>query len=372
MKVHILQEDLNRGLSTVGKVITGRGQLPVLGNVLLIADKAGLTIVATNLELGMRVEVGGKVDQEGTVTVPARNLTEFVGTIPSGEVILEAEKEKISVKSGKFVGTFATIPAAEFPHVASLGEAMKGQAPRTKLSKTIVLEIAREVAFAAAMDESRPVLTGVQFRMYNEQFIITATDGFRMSRKVLSTQYLGLKDGLILPAKTIMELARMVGESKQEEVEMQAVAENNQMIFGHGKVQLVSRVLEGSFPDVDKIVPKEFATKVTIDREELLKATRAIAIFARESANVVKFIMHNGQGTIKAVGGQIGEGTVDIDIELEGDDVEVAFNFRYLLDYLQAVEGERVILSTSGSLTPGVWRVEGREDLTHLIMPVRV
>lgn len=369
MKVRIVQEDLNKGLSSVGKVVTGRGQMPILGNVLLVGEKEGLTIVATNLELGMRVKVGGKVEEVGEITVPARNLSEFVGTMGSGEVMLATVGEKIKVTGGGFSGTFATISGSEFPPVASLSEG------GVKLPKQMIVEIAREVAYAVATDESRPMYTGVKFMVEDLGMVVVATDGFRMAKLELKSVRAGeveFKDGLILPGKTIMELTRIVGEARKEEVEMQLSKDSNQVIFGYGRTELISRVLEGNFPNVDKIIPSEFKSEIMFDREELVKAVRAVAIFARENSNIIKFSVLSTQCTIKAVGGQIGEGEAEIEAELEGEDTEVAFNFRYVLDYLQSVDGERVQLSTSGSLTPGVWTVVGREDLVGLIMPVRV
>lgn len=361
MKVQILQEDLNKGLTTVGRVISGKGQLPVLGNVLIEAKKSGLVLSATNLEIGLRMEVGGKVIEEGAVTVPARNFGEFVGSL-MGSLDLNNEGEKLTIKSGSSRAVFVGIAASEFPAFA---EATTRQA--VKIGRKIVEQVAKEVSYAAAVDESRPVLTGVKFAVSGSELIVVATDGFRMSRKIISKIQDLRFNGLILPARTIQELARLEGDA-----EMTVLEESNQVVFEMGKIELVSRVLEGNFPDVDKIIPTGSKTKVTVDREELLKVVRAAAIFARENSNIVKFMVHSSSLIVSAKAGSVGENESEIEAEVEGEENEIAFNFKYVLDFLGSVEAERVVMEMNDNLAPGVWKAEGDESLVHLIMPVRV
>ena len=369
MKVNITKDDLDKGLGIVSRVVTGKGQLPVLGNVLLEAEKTGLSLAGTNLELGLRADVGGKVIEEGKITVPGRNLTEFVTSLlGSSPVELETDGEKLKIKAGKFGATFAGIAASEFPILPR----MDGKNV-IKINKKIISEISRQVAYAAAADESRPVLTGVKWSVASNQLSVTATDGFRLAKKKIQDSKSKIQeeiDGLILPARTILELARI---EEGDEVEMQVVKENNQVIFKTGKVEVISRVLEGNYPEVDKIIPNEWKTRVVLNKEELERAVRAAGIFARDNNNIVKLSVTRSQLSVRAAAKESGESEIEIELEkMEGEEGEISFNYRYVMDYLASVDAENVILEMSGNLAPGVWKAEGEEGLTALIMPVRV
>jgi DNA polymerase-3 subunit beta len=373
MRGSVLQEDLNKSLGWVVRIVSTRGQLSILANVLLEADTDGLTVSATNLELGIRVNVGGKITVNGAITVPARNLAEFVGTLPTEPVNLEKEGEKLKIGTGKFWGVFAGIAAAEFPVLPKLG--VKGKM-KMSVKKEMIEEIAKQLVFAAATDESRPVLTGIQFLVEGDKLMVTATDGFRLSRKSFKRELggndQGWGEGLILPARAIAELSRITAEGKKENIEMEIVGGNSQVIFGYDRVQLVSRVLEGNFPDVVKIIPTEHKTEVIVDKEELIAAIRAAAIFARDSSNIVRFVIGRAGLIVKAASQQTGESESRIEAEIIGDEGEIAFNYRYVLEFLGSIDEERVKFWMSGNLAPGVWRGEKDENLTHLIMPVRL
>lgn len=366
MHVTVLQQDLNRALGITGRVVVSRGQLPVLANILIEATKDGLTLAATNLEIGLRVEVGGKVIETGAITIPGKNLGELVGSLSGESLDLQTDGEKLKIKSGNSAGVLVGIAASEFPAFA---KATAGE-PSVKIKRDLLLEIASQVAFAAATDESRPVLTGCRFSVVGDQMVVVATDGFRLSRKVIQDSKLKIQDSMILPARTILELARIVGESG--EITMENVKENNQTIFSCDGVQLISRVLEGNFPEVDKIIPQSFKTEIVADREELKSTLRVAGIFARENSNIVKFRVHGSEFIVKAQAAQTGENESEIEIEKEGEDGEIAFNYKFVQDFLESVTEERIRLKINDSLSPGVWMGEKDKSLIHLIMPVRV
>src|SRR3989344_3046549 len=378
MKISVLQKDLNRGLANVSRVVATRGQLPVLANVLLEAEKDGLKLAATNLEMGIREWVGGKIEVEGRLTVPAKSLSEFVGSL-GGEVVgLEAEGDKLKVRCGKYTATFAGIDASEFPVMPKSGltpaKAKEGHGI-IEIGSKLVLDIAMQVAYAAASDESRPVLTGVRFAVAGDQLAVTATDGFRLARKKIQDKGfkdMGSLDGLVLPARTILELARMADGSAEKNMRIEVFSDNNQVIFGVGRSDLISRVLGGNYPEVDKIIPSEHKTRVIVERGDLINAVRAVGIFARENNNIIKFTIINYQFLISARASQAGESNVEIEAEMEGEDGEIAFNYKYVMDYLNSTASERVVLEMNGNLAPGVWRGEKDESLLALVMPVRV
>lgn len=363
MHIHILQENLSKGLSLVSRYTSNKSQLPILANVLIDAQAEGVTLLATNLEMGIRVDIGGKTEKTGQITVPAKNLTEFISSLSVETLELKSEGEKLKISGSKSSATFSTIDAKEFPIIPT------PTGKNLDIDNQLIKQVAVEVAFSSATDESRPVLTGVKFEKQDKNLVVTATDGFRLSRKtLLSTENFSLSTSLILPARTIMELAR-VGE--EEKISMEVVSQNNQVIFTSGKTQIISRVLEGNFPDVDKIIPKEFRTQVTVDRSELLRTVRAASIFARDSNNIIKLEIRNEKLEIRASGGQTGESESIIDAEIDGEEIQISFNYKYILDFLSSQTSERIIMKFNEATTPAVFVAEKDPSLIHLIMPVR-
>lgn len=295
MRFQIHQDSFTRGLTIVSRYTANKGQLPILANILIEASKGGVFLSATNLEMGIRADIGGKVEVEGQTTVPAKNLVEYVASWPSGTIDVELKEEKLTVKSQKSQASFATVDAREFPNIPRVEEQESG---RVEVPSQIFKEISQRVAFAASVDDSRPVLTGVRFIANNSELTIVATDGFRLSQKkmIVDTEI----PSVILPARSITELAKL---AESETIKMNVVLENNQVTFDLGKIQLTSRILEGNFPDVAKIIPKEFRTQATVDREEMLKAVKSAGIFARENNNIIKCSVSGDRCSVKATGG---------------------------------------------------------------------
>lgn len=379
MKIIILKETLDKVLPAICRVVAVRGQLPVLSNVLIKAEKTGICFSATNLELGIEMTVGGKVNEEGSITVPARSMAEFVALMRSREVFLETEGDKLKIVCGKSEGTFAGINSAEFPVLPAVTPAKEG---RVMIRSERFEQVAGSVGYAASADEARLVLTGIKFYMAEKKVRAVATDGFRLARldmiDLAKEKVEAWPENLIVPAKTIFELAKLVADGGKQELEMQVLKENNQIVFLGKEWVLVSRILEGNFPEVEKLIPNENKTQVVIDRKELIEGVKAAAIFARENSNIVKFEVKNSlegkQGSlrVKAVGQQTGEETSDLEVEIEGEDLEIAFNYKYILDVLGSFGSEKVFFESNGPQLPGVFKEEGDGSLVALIMPVRV
>ncbi len=367
MKVLILKEDLDKVMPAVTRLVVSRGQLPVLSNVLIVAGKNVVTFSATNLELGVELSVGAKVEQEGSITVPAKNLAEFVALMSFGEVIIETDGEKLKVSGGKSKAVFAGISATEFPSMPKLLE--KGT---INIDKNKIGIIAGRVGYAASVDEARLVLTGIKFYKAGDKLRVVASDGFRLARLDVGEMGSDFPNNLIIPAKAIGELSKLIEGRKGSKIQMQILSENNQVVFLGEDFRLISRILDGNFPEVDKIIPTEYATTVVFDRKEVIEAVRSAAIFARENSNIVRFQIADGRCQIKAVGGQIGEEESVIEAEVTGDEVEIAFNFKYVLDLLNSMDSDRVNMMTNGSQAAVAFGMEGEESLVGIIMPVRV
>ena len=373
MKLSILQENLAKGLATVSRSVASRAQLPVLSNILLATDQGRLKLSATNLETGINHWLGAKVEKEGAISVPARVFAEFVASLPAEKINLATRENNLLVNCGHYQAEFNGLVATEFPKIPSV----KGK-PDISFSSSSLTKAINQVAFAAAQDEGRPVLTGVLFLVKGKQLILVATDGYRLGIKKLPTtkgitESKELKKGLIIPSRTLLELARTVGETDQEgSLGLTITQEVNQAIFSSPETEVVSRLIEGKYPDFEKIIPGKGKTSLTIDIAELTRAVRVAAIFAREAANIVRFKIDKKGLEITADTAQIGRNIARIEAKVSGVGGRIAFNSRYLLDLLGVVEGEQINLELSGSLNPGVFTLAKGESYLHIIMPVRI
>ncbi len=373
MKLSVLQENLARGLATVSRSVASRAQLPVLSNILLTTDQGRLKLSATNLETGINHWLGAKVEKEGAISIPAKILAESVASLPTEKVELEARENNLLVNCGQYQAEFNGLAATEFPKIPSV----KGKPDLSFASDSLTRAI-NQVAFAAAQDEGRPVLTGVLLLVKGKDLILAATDGYRLSLKKIPTtkgitESKELKKGLIIPSRTLTELARATGEKEQEKnIGLTITERANQVIFSTPDTEIVSRLIEGKYPDYEKIIPNKGKTNLMIDVVELIRAVRAAAIFAREAANIIRFQIDKKGLEITANTAQVGRNRVRLEAKVKGVGSKIAFNSRYLLDFLGTIESEQINLEISGSLNPGVFTVKGDQSYLHIIMPVRV
>jgi DNA polymerase-3 subunit beta len=389
MKLSILQTNLARGLSTVGRCVGVKPTLPVLANVLLTTEKDRLRLSATNLETGVNYWLPAKILEPGAITIPAKVLTDFVTSLPSQTITLETTNLILHLSCGSFEANINGIAASEFPEISkALGK------PTLKLPLSTISKAIFQVAFAAAADEGRPVLTGVLVDLRKDELCLVATDGYRLSKRVI----LGMgkiiekekKMKLIIPARTLTEVGRVVletkksneGESDQSQDEkgrlnIAVLPERNQIMFALDEIEISSKLIEGKFPDFSKIIPTEVKTTVEVDTTELTHAVRVASIFARDSANIIKFSLDPKLGMeLSANTKEVGDNVSKIEAKISGDKTDIAFNSRYILDLLSNIGSSRLVLEFSGSLAPGVFKpFSGKEEKSsflHLIMPVRV
>lgn len=363
-----MQENLARGLSTVSRAVSSRSSLPVLANVLLRTEDAGLKLTATNLEIGITAWVPGRIDTEGALTVPARLLTDVVGGLPAGErVDLEADGTTVSVRAGRFQTHLRGIDADEFPVIPSAGER-----PTTRVSQKVLRKALSEVTFAAASDEARPILTGVLTRFAGERLTLAAADNYRIAVKTLDVLMPVEDASLVIPARSYVELMRVLADT-DDPVDIMLAPARSQVIFHVDTIDLVSRLIDGQFPNYQQVVPTSHSTRAVVDRDELLKAVRLSALIAAGAANVVKLRIgeEGSAGITIAAAADVGDAEGQVEAELEGDPVTVAFNARYLIEALQNVDAERLALELNGPLSSGVFRPIDDADYVHVIMPVR-
>lgn len=371
MKIQTLQENLNKGLITASRIISTKAQLPILANVLLRTDNGRLQISATNLENGISLWIGAKVEKEGEITIPARVLTEVVSSLPAGKVDFEVSENSLSLSTGGYNARFNGISSSEFPKLPTYLPENLIALPANKLLQAI-----NQVAFAAATDEGRPVLTGVLLKIFGSSLSLVATDGYRLSLKQIELEKPVKEDvTLILPAKTLMEVSKLITEEKKEEnqvVKMGFTKEQNQVVFVFPELELFSRVIDGTFPDYEKIIPQSSTSKIFLDKESFARAVKIVSIFARESANIVKCKIKKGLLEMSANSPQVGDNLNSLEIKLEGDEGEIAFNFRFLQGFLNAVSGSEITIEMNGPLSSGIFREVGDSSFLHIIMPVRL
>jgi DNA polymerase III subunit beta len=375
MNVSVMQENLSRGLQTVSRAVSSRATLPVLANVLLKTENAGLKLTATNLEIGISCWVPGKVEAEGEITVPARLITDLVASLPNQRIdlVLTAKDRTLKVTCGGSRSSIRGIEADEFPVVAAIGEA-----PTTTVSSRALRDALGEVVFAAATDESRPILTGVLTRLVGETMTLAAADNYRIAvRSLPMAGAVGAELAIVVPARSYAELMRILPDS-DDPIEVTVTPNRSQVLFHAEGTDLVSRLIEGQFPNYEPVVPRQDAwtARAVVGREAFLASTRRASIFARDSANIVK-VEVGGEGSdgagiaVTAHAADIGDNADQLEATVEGSATTIAFNARYLIDVLAALGADEAALELSGPLAPGVIRGVGKEDYVHVIMPVR-
>lgn len=366
MNIKLLQENLQKALTHITRIVPAKPQLPILQNLKLVATKEGLEITATNMETTETIWVGGKVEKEGEVCVSARVLFEFVSTLPPETVHLYTKDELLLVSSGGFEAELPTFAASEFPPSPVLSPKEAGSINKEKLITAL-----SSVLFAAATDEGRPMLTGVKVIEDGEQTMFVATDGYRLSlcRMALSIKRLSQA---IVPAKALSEIVKLSGEEKSESEIKIGLAGEHQVGFVVGETTLLTRLLEGEYPNFERIIPKTFTTRALIEKESLLRAVRSAAIFARDNANIVKLSLDKQRIIVSANAAQVGKNSIEIQAKIDGEGGEIAFNSRFLLDFLTNYQEDEFLFEMTGSLNSGVFKPMKDDSYLHIIMPVRV
>ncbi len=363
MKISILQQDLLPTLQSVNRSVGIRSTLPVLDNVLLQAEGKKLKLAATNLEIGVIKFIPVEVEKEGAITVPAKTLLDLVSTLDQGKIALSSENEILSIKSGSFSAQINGISAAEFPAIPL------AQDKAINLPKEI-LASATQILFAAAVDEGRPVLTGILTESKNGKIDLVATDGFRLAHREIQTPK-GPEFKSLIPKKTFEEVLRVL-EEEDGEVSISTSENQNQIIFSIGQTLISSRLIEGQFPAWEKIIPDKQVTRLIIDREELLKAIKLAAVFAKGEANIVVLKARPDKLLLSSQAKELGSQENEIEAKVSGEELEVAFNTKFLQDILSAALSTQIILEFSGPLSACLIKPVGVEGLEYIIMPVRL
>ncbi|MCX5994571.1 MAG: DNA polymerase III subunit beta [Chloroflexi bacterium] len=374
MKVSCSQEDLSKGLAVVGRAVATRAVLPITNNVLIATEGSRLRLAATNLEIAISCWIPATIEKEGTVTIPARLVTDFVNSLPSGQQIamaLSPRSRSVELRCARHEAHISGLDPADFPAIPKITDGMNVKVKPGDLRLAI-----NQVGFAAASEESRPVLTGVHAEFEGEQLTLAAADGFRLAvRKVSLAKPVDTKIAIIIPARSLAELNRLISE-QEEPLELTVNSQKSQVLFRLRNVEMVSQLIQGTFPNYSQLIPKSYSTRAVIKLSEFLRATKSASIFARDGSGIVRLqiMPKDGKGkiAISARAEEIGDNLGEVDATVEGEEAKIAFNSKYLMDVLGVIAKEEVALETTTSSSPGVIRPVGDESYIHVVMPMFV
>jgi DNA polymerase-3 subunit beta len=376
VKITCKQQDLSRGLSVVGHAVSSRSTLPILANILLATDSGRLKLSATNLEIGIQCWIDAEVHEEGTTTVPAKLITDLINSLPQASVELAVpdDTHTVNVKSLRSSASIKGMDPSEFPLIPS---AEGGEAP-VILDAKLLKEMIDQVAFAAADDDSRPVFTGVQVEVSSEKVTFAAADAFRLAvREAPLPGHDEAHGGILIPARTLTELARILpGEGA---VQMIVTPNRSQVLFhSENGIDLVSRLIEATFPNVRGVIPKEHTTRAVVETKEFAAAVKSVAPFARDSSNITRVKLNSGDGseggslTIEATAEDVGSNVNTINAAIDGPEQQIIFNVKYLADVLSVLDTPEVAIEVTSAARPGVIKPVGDigAQYTYVIMPM--
>jgi len=374
MKLTITQAQLAYGLGIVSRAVSPRSTLPVLNNILIATDEGRLRLSATNLELGITCWIGAEIEEEGSITIPARIFFDLINALPGGKVNLSltTRTQTLNIHCGTSNFDIKGIDAQEFPPMPS-----PDLSTGVELNVADFKEMIHQVGFAASSEEARPVLQGVLMEIKDNEISLAATDGFRISVRTaeLSTsQDKPVK--VIIPARSLGELARIATDGN-ETVTMIVPPDRGQAIFHMKNAELVTQLIEGNFPDYNAIIPRSFKTRTVISTNEFLKACRQAEIIAREGNYVIRLNLQPQEGAPGTIefstqSEEMGSGEVIVDANIEGPELLIAFNVRFLSEVLEVIGTPNTILETNANNTPGLLSPVGNDTFRHVIMPMHL
>ena len=379
MQLNCLQENLSQGLSIVQPAVATRTTLPITQHVLLASDEGRLRLSATNLEIAISTWVGGEILEEGAITIPARLLTDFVNSLGRQTIEIATfspgngvtQGGGITVKGDRVNANINGAAAEEFPPIPTVEDGLS-----TRISGRMLREAIRQVVLAAAVEDSRPVLTGVHLDIEGSKMTLAAADGFRLAVRTIDLlDPVGEKTSIIVPARTLSQIERLI--DGDDPVDIVVTTQRSQILFRLKNIEVVSQLIQGTFPNYSQLIPQERTTRAVIDLGALQRATRTASIFAKDGSGIIRLQMAAGAGgpgrlTISSRAEEVGDNTGDIEADVEGDEGKIAFNSRYLSEVLNIIGKDRVVLEMTTSSSPGVIRPLDDDDYIHVVMPMFV
>ena len=369
MKFTVMQPNIAKALNQVSRIVGSRTTLPVLGNVLINAEKGKIKLSATDLEVAVTSVATGKIEGDGQLTIPARLLSDFIVNNNDESILFETKEDNPNVlhlKSDRYKATITGISAEEFPTIPLLPTENIIKIKNSDLSDAI-----KKVIIAPANDETRPVLAGIYFQFNGKSLTLAATDSFRLAEKKLQFDQDAGEKKFIVPGRTMTEVLRlMTGFEMEKPVEISST--ENQIAFKIGDTEVVSRLIEGAFPNYAQIIPTSSKIKITMGYADFVSAVKMSALFAKNAANNIKIQVKKNEVSIASMASPAGEATSKIPAETSGGELSIAFNARYVLDVLAVFDGQKVILELNDDSTAGLIRTEKDKEYIYIIMPLKL
>ncbi len=373
MQFICLQENLKRGLNITGHITTKNINLPILSNILIKAEKGNIEFISTNLEIGITHQLRGKIETEGQFTVDAKLIGEYVSLLSGGEKVkIEVASNELKVECGNYKTKIRGEEAKEFPLIPTIPRQGFYSCKSSELRKSL-----NSVVFAVSNSENRIELTGVLFNFNKTKLNLAATDSYRLAESELDVKVNDIEgeQKIIVPAKTVQELLRILsnveGLGEINDQEVQIYLSENQILFTVDSVEIISRLINGHYPDYKQIIPASSQTNVLIERVEIIRAVKAAALFSKTGINDITLLFFKGKIVVSAFSGISGESQIELEADVRGGDNEVTINYRYLLDGLNNIEGDMVRINILNNTTPCVLKPEKDEKYLYIVMPIR-
>jgi len=376
MKISSLQENLKNGLQLVGHIAGKNVNLPILNNILIKCNDDGIKLITTDLELGITCTIRGKVEKVGEFTVEAKIISDFISLLPNNKVDLEVKENKLTIKSENYKTVIKGLSAEEYPLIPTIEKKNYFEVPVDEFKKAL-----SQVIFAVSNSDNRLELTGVLFDFKNDELFMAATDSFRLAEKRIKIKKNNpetVLNKIIIPAKTLQELVRILSNIKSEDFSNESKNLNiylsdNQILFTIGNVELISRLIDGQYPDYKQIIPVNSKTTVIINKNELIRAVKTSSIFSKTGINDVNIDLpaNKNKMIISSTSSQTGENLVELDAQVEGDDNGVVLNYKFLLDGINNINDESIKMKIVNSNTPCLLSSVKEDDYLYVIMPIK-
>ncbi|MFL2745941.1 MAG: DNA polymerase III subunit beta [Dehalococcoidia bacterium] len=375
MRLLCLQENLNKGLSIVSRAVPSRTTLPVTQNVLITTDNGKIKLVTTNLEIAISTWVGAQIEDGGSIAVPAKLLSELVSSLPSEQISISNSNNStgIEINCDKFNSQVNGTNPDDFPPIPTVN----ADVVATIDSKVFQDAITR-VSVAAATDESRPVLTGIKMELDGDNFTLAGADGFRLAVfKGKLLEKISEKYDFILPSRSLQEINRIIVD-QDEPITFSVTPSKNQALFKLSNVEIVTQLVQGTFPNYSQLIPESFQTRTEVPVEEFQRAAKTASVFARDGSGILRLHINSPENenpeklSILSRSEEVGENESEIEAKVEGEDSKIAFNSKYLTDVLSVIKEEKVVIETTSPSSPGVIKPLGQENYIHVVMPMFV
>jgi DNA polymerase-3 subunit beta len=362
MKLQVTQENLSKALNNVARIASTRNTLPILSNVLLKTIDNRLCVAATDLNIAVTQFIGSKVSDGGAITVPARLTQDFISSLPPGIIELKLEETKLKISTDQHKSTINGTSADDYPVMPKIKNGREWKINSETLKKAL-----NQTIVAASNDDARPVLTGVNFHSDSGELHIVATDSYRLAEKTLGKE----KDpiNVLIPASSLQDLLRILDTSAED---VQITSDDQQILFKTGDAELVTRLIDGKFPDYRKLIPSKFETSAVVSRTELANITKVSSLFARETGGsiILEVDGDNDEISIKSLASQLGENSAKTKAKAKGSG-QITLNSRFIIDALNTIDTEEVFIGFNQKLEPFILKNTSREDYKHIIMPLK-